>query len=352
MNNEGEEVSIKELVNKVQNWYNFLIKRWKLLLIVSISGILTGLIFSIINKPLYTADLNFAVQDEKQGGLGSAAGLASQFGFDLGGSTSGAFSGDNLIELLKSRAMVEKSLLTTRNIKGKTETLADFYFKFNNTEKSLKEEGVPNLHYPINQPRTTFTLKQDSVLYQIFKDLLKNSLAVDKTDKKLSIIQVRVISKNELFSKFFAESLVKTVSEYYVETTTQKESQNVTILQHQTDSVRRELNKAISGVASSMDVNSNPNPSLQILRAPSQRRQIDVQANTAILTELEKNLELSKISLRKETPLIQIIDNPILPLDKTHVGKLKAGLLGALLFMIASITFLSITYIYKQLMKG
>ena len=53
---------------------------------------------------------------------------------------------------------------------------------------------------------------------------------------------------------------------------------------------------------------------MNVKRVPSVNRQVDVQANTAILTELVKNLELAKVDLRKETPLIQIIDTPILPL--------------------------------------
>jgi len=351
MTNENEEVSIRELVYRIQDWYLFLKRRRFILVLIFLVGAGAGVAYSIVVKPGYTAELNFAVQDDKQSGLGSAAGLASQFGFDLGGSTSGAFSGDNLIELLKSRAMVEKSLLTPVKYGGKNETLADLYINFRNLRKDWSNEGIQSLHYPTNQTRSEFSLKQDSVLYQIYKDLIKNSLSVDKSDKKLSIIQVKVVSRNEAFSKLFAENLVRTVSKFYIETTTQKESQNVNILQHQADSVRRQLNVAISGVASSMDVNPNPNPSLQILRAPSQRRQIDVQANTAILTELVKNLELSEITLRKETPLIQIIDYPILPLEKTHLGKFRAILFGGIITELVGITILSLTYIYRQLMK-
>lgn len=352
MTGENEEVSIREIVIKIQGWYRFLRNKRFILILVFIVGIGAGIIYSSLVKTNYTAELNFAVQDDQTGGLGSAAGLASQFGFDIGGTKSGAFSGDNLIELLKSRAMVEKALLSPINFKGKNETLASLYIDFNDLRKDWIKEGIKALVYPTNELRSNFNLQQDSILNQIFKDLIKNCLAVDKSDKKLSIIQVKVVSKNEIFSKLFAENLVKTVSKFYIETTIQKESQNVNILQHQVDSVRRQLNIAISGVAQSLDINPNPNPSLQILRAPSQRRQIDVQANTAILTELVKNLELSQITLRKETPLIQIIDYPILPLEKTHLGKLKAIVICCAILEIIAIMILSIRYIFKQLMKS
>jgi hypothetical protein len=37
---------------------------------------------------------------------------------------------------------------------------------------------------------------------------------------------------------------------------------------------------------------------------------------------------LAKVTLRKETPLIQIIDRPILPLAKERFGKAKGIVLG------------------------
>ena len=73
------------------------------------------------------------------------------------------------------------------------------------------------------------------------------------------------------------------------------------------------------------------NPAMNVRRAPSARRQVDVQANTAILTELIKQTELAKVTLRKETPLIQVIDMPILPLKKEKFGKAKGIVMGSFL---------------------
>jgi len=90
------------------------------------------------------------------------------------------------------------------------------------------------------------------------------------------------------------------------------------------------------------------NPALNIKGAPSKKKQIDVQANTAILTQLVTNLEMAKVSLRKETPLIQVIDRPILPLKKEKVGKLKSLILGG--FLAGFLTVLVL--IFKKLFAG
>jgi uncharacterized protein involved in exopolysaccharide biosynthesis len=134
-----------------------------------------------------------------------------------------------------------------------------------------------------------------------------------------------------LFSKYFCEALVKEVSDFYIDTKSKKSRENMLILERQTDSIRRELNGAITGVAVANDNAFGLNPAMNVRRAPSARRQVDVQANTAILTELVKQSELAKVTLRKETPLIQIIDSPILPLAKERFGKVKGIVLGGLL---------------------
>jgi len=352
--NNSDEISLKELILKMQRLWHFLLSKWIIILIAGIIGGAIGLTYALFKKPLYKAELSFALEDDKSssgGGLSGALGLASQFGFDLGSSGGGAFSGDNLQQLMKSRSMVENTLLTTININGKKETLAQLYISFNKLhEQWLNKPELKDIQFLPGADRTKFTLQQDSILGVFYRNIIKNNLFVDKIDKKLSIIIVMVNSTNELFSKYFTEILTKTVSDFYIDTKTKKSVQNVNILQHQTDSVRRELNAAITGVALSGDVNPNANPSLQILRVPSQHRQVDVQANQAILTQLVANLELSKVSLRKETPLIQVIDRPILPLEKERFGKAKGLILGGVMFGLLTVLFLVFSKALKSVL--
>ena len=124
---------------------------------------------------------------------------------------------------------------------------------------------------------------------------------------------------------------------------------NVDILQHQADSIRAELNSAIMGVATASDNVFNLNSALNVKRTPSTRRQVDVQANTAILTQLVAQLELSKVSLRKETPLVQLIDRPILPLEKDKLGRLKALVLGGFLAGFLSVLYLVFSRLYRKM---
>ncbi len=147
----------------------------------------------------------------------------------------------------------------------------------------------------------------------------------------------------------FCENLVKETSEFYVETKSKKAKMNVEILQKQADSIRAELNGAITGVATATDNVFNLNMAMNVKRTPSARRQVDVQANTAILTQLVGNLEIAKVTLRKETPLVQIIDKPIYPLEKEKVSKLKSLILGGFLAGFLTVLYLVFGSLYKQM---
>ncbi len=349
---ESKEVTLKEVILKIQDWIRYLALKWLLLLFFILAGAAIGFLYALLKKPVYNAELTFVLEDDKAGGLGYAAGLASQFGLDIGAaSTSSAFSGDNIIELLKSRALIQKTLLTPVEIGGRLQTLADMYISAGGLRNKWKDDkALQKIQFDPALSHAPLSLKQDSLLGEFHSEIVDRSLTVDRLDKRLSIIALKMLSGNELFAKAFCETLLKNVSQFYVESKTKKEIQNVQILQHQTDSVRRQLNLAISGVASSLDINPNPNPTLQILHAPSQRRQVDVQANTAILNELVRNLEISKVTLRKDTPLIEIIDHPILPLRKTTLSPLKATLAGAAFAGFFVIFLFTLQMVYKSIM--
>ena len=329
-----DQISLKELIIKLKDWYTYLLSQWKIIIIAAIIGSSIGLVYAFIDKPIYTATLSFVLEDEKSGGggLNGALGLASQFGIDVGGSAGGIFTGTNLLELFKSRRMVEQTLLKPVSVDGKTISYAEWYIQIVQWRMAwTKKEGYQNIQFLPNANRTNFTRVQDSIMEVMYADLSKSGLVVSQKDKKVSIISVEVKSMDELFAQSFTEAIAKEVSDFYVETKSKKANMNMAILQRQTDSIREELNGAITGVAVANDNTFGLNSALNVQRVPSARRQVDVQANTAILTALVQQTELAKVTLRKETPLIQVIDRPIIPLKKEKFGKAKGILFGSFL---------------------
>lgn len=345
----NEEISLKEIIKTIRELYFYFLSQWKNILLAGVIGGVLGLTYSFIKKPIYTATLSFTLEDEKSGGgLSGAIGLASSFGLDVGGTGGGIFAGSNLTELFKSRNMVEKTLMAPVIVDGKVISLAEMYIQ--NAEWRERWNDDPkfkNIKFLPNTKRKYLTRVHDSIIGVIYKNLSEQSLFVDQKDKKSSVISMDVASTNELFSLYFCESLARQVGKFYVDTKSKKARMNMEILKRQTDSIRAELNSAITGVAIASDNTFMLNPALNVKRTPSARRQVDVQANTTILTELVKQTELAKVTLRKETPLIQVIDRPILPLQKDYLGKIKGFVLG---FIIAEF-FILLFLVTKRSMQ-
>ena len=343
-NNEldSDDVSIKDLIIKLREWKNLLKPKFKLIIALGIIGGILGYCITFFVKPTYKAVLTFAMEEDKGGGSGlsGAIGLASSFGIDLGGANGGgAFAASNLTELMKSRLIIEKVLLNPININNKTTSLLEYYIQFNNLRAEWsKNSKLQNINFETNLDRRKFSIQQDSILIHIYKNLIdKKRLNIQQKDKKVTILSIEVNSENEIFSKYFCENLAKETSDFYIQTKSKKAKINVDVLQKQVDSVRMQLNGAITGVAAEVDNVYNLNPAFNIRGSASKKKQIDVQANTAILTNLVVQLELAKITLRKETPLIQLIDQPILPLDKDQLGIIKTSLLGFILTVLVTV---------------
>lgn len=355
---KNEEVSLKELILRVRLYYRYLLSKWIIILVFAIVGGGLGLIASLYKKPVYIASTSFVLEESESGGggLGQYAGIASMVGIDVGGGSGGIFKGDNIIELYKSRNMIEKTLLSEADFNGKKKLLIDRYIDFNRLrEKWNVNPALKSLKFALyNASQDSLngnSRLRDSVLGVIAGDINKNYLTVSKPDKKLSIIEAVVRSKDEVFAKVLDEQIVKNVNDFYVRTKTKKSKDNIAIIQKKTDSVRAVMNGAIYSAAAITDATPNLNITRQVQRsAPVQRSQFSAETNKSILAQLVQTLELSKISLLKETPLIQVIDQPVFPLEKDVLSKKKGIFIGFFAVAFLSCLYFLIKKVIKDLM--
>jgi len=343
------DVNLKDIVLKIGSFFRFIRRKSLIILLWAVLGGAVGLLYAIFKKPAYIATCSFVLDETKTSNLSQYANLASMAGIDLSENAGGVFVGDNIVELYTSRSMIAKALLSKISVNGKQQLLIDRYINFLGLrDKWKKSDHIDSVTF-VN-PIEKFNRTQDSLLITIVTDINKKALGVFRPDKKLSVINVNVKFGDELFAKAFNDSLVATVNEFYIKTKTKKTALNVAVLQRQADSVKSVLNSSISGVASALDAAPNANPLLQSLKVPSQKKQVDVQASSAIYAEIIKNLELAKITLRQETPLIQVIDSPIFPLTVEKAGKIKNLLIGFILGALVAVFYLSVKKAFGKLM--
>lgn len=87
---ETEEISLKELIIKIKSVWSFLLTKWRIIVLIGLLGGGIGLLFAYLTPIKYTSKLTFVVEEGKSGG-GGLASLAGQFGFDLGGVSGAVF---------------------------------------------------------------------------------------------------------------------------------------------------------------------------------------------------------------------------------------------------------------------
>ena len=131
------------------------------------------------------------------------------------------------MELMKSRRLIEQTLLNPVTVNGTTISLAEMYIQFNgwrNNWQKNSDELNRALQFPPGADRSGFSRQQDSVLGNIYGGLLEKNLSIAQRDKKISIITIDVKTESESFSKNFAEILAKEVSDFYIDTKSKKAS--------------------------------------------------------------------------------------------------------------------------------
>jgi hypothetical protein len=340
------QFTLKEVFQNLGEWFSFFLSQWKILILAGIIGLGLGALVSKFKKPVFHAETSFVLEEGEGGGIGQMSGLASLVGVNLGslGGTSGLFQGDNIMELYRSDRMLGETLLSQFN---ENQLLIDRFVEFQELdEKWASKVNFSSLDFSI--PRESFSVSQDSVVKEVSKLIRENQLSVAKPDRKLSIIQVSISSKDELFAKAFNEKLVEKVNSFYLETKTKKTGENLTILQTQADSVRSILDESIGAYASATDRVPNANPLLSSATIESRKRQIDVQATGAVYQEIVKNLEIAKVNHRNNSPLIQIIDSPRLPLKRSEIRLVKGMVLGAIITGLLVIFGLYLRRLYQK----
>jgi len=352
--NTSQTLALMSILNNIKEWNAYILSKWKLIIVAMLIGSLIGYLKAKETKIYYKATMTFILDDEKPSSSGGLGSLASQLGIDVGSGNDGMFTGSNIMGLMKSRFIIEKALLNPFYINGDTISYAEYYIKLNNLRKKWGEDPkYKNIYFAPNTNRSSFTLEQDIILKSIYIALTSpDRLFIGANQQRSPFSIIEVSNEDEIFAKSFCENLLKVTYEFYIETKSGKSKKNIAILEKQIDSIRSEYNFSLVSVASASDEIYNLNPAFKSKGTLPAKRQIDLQINSTMLSSLISNLEMSKMTLRKEMPLFQVIDKPILPLEKTDNSITKSIIVaGTLAFSMIIIIFISYRLLHNLLVK-
>lgn len=302
-----ENSSLNELIVTTRLFINYLVKKWWLLVIFILIGVTLGIIFYYRQKPKYQAISTFILEEKSSGGSG-LSGLASQFGFNIAGLSGGSiFSGDNILNILKSKKVVEEVLLTkAEDSSSNGITLADKYLDFTGLRNSWKKKPlVAQISFSNSGQLSPL---QDSVLNIIYEGIIKNNLSAERTSKQGTIIQVQVTTSDRAFARLMTERLVDEASKLYLDLRVGTAERNIEQLQRRSDSLLLLLNNKSFSAAATQQLDVNPGIKTAIV--PMEIATRDKTVLSTLYAEVTKNLEASKMLLSQQTPVIELLDRP------------------------------------------
>jgi hypothetical protein len=347
-NTTDDKLSLKEFLMEIQAIMRFFSARLLVIIPVVVLGAAAGLAYAIFTPCEYQAKLSFSVIEKSPSAGGGLSVLAGQFGLNIASSGSGIFSANNVIELLQSRTLIERTLLSEVEIDGHRCRLIEYYRSVN--QDADRKKNRSDISFPEGLNRDDFTREQDSLLFVITKEVTHKKLVVNKQKKDADIILVSFLNRDERFAKIFTERLISIVSEFYVQSKTGIVKLNLAIMEARADSTAREYEKALWRQATYSD--RNMNPSRLITGVEQQKNLTTIHLTATAYAELVKNIEIMRLDLAQQTPFIQIIDTPVIPLETERIGKIFGFIIGAAVGALLIMSILFTIYCYRRIMRS
>ena len=129
--------SIKEMMEKTTSMFRYIFSKWYLICLVAFLSGCIGVAFAWFSQAEYTAEMTFITEAESSSKVGGYAGIAAQFGIDVGEGGSNIFSGDNLNEIMKSHSLLEKTLLNPLKVGDSSFLLIDCYLEKHKIKREI-----------------------------------------------------------------------------------------------------------------------------------------------------------------------------------------------------------------------
>ncbi len=349
----SDEISLKELIQKLGQWWAYLKTQWWKIAIAGLLGGIIGFVYAARQPITYSSKITFVVEDGKSGGgMGGLASLAGQFGVDVGGSGGGGvMSGDNILLYFKSESLAREVLLS-RYDTASNESVADVYAEvYKLKEGWAKNEKIGKIDFPVLAGSRTNTRLQDSLLKGMIANIIATQMTVGKTDKKSGFIDVSTKMEEEVLAKKYCEKVVEIAVERYLNVKTKRQKAIVAKLQTRVDSIANLLSRktassaALQTSSATMDINPLYRTGTVVEVETTIR---DKTMLTNIYASASQNLEMAKFTLSQETPVILVVDSSEFPLKKEKLSKVKAAIVLSFVFGLVSIIFFS----FKKLINN
>ncbi|HZV70513.1 MAG TPA: hypothetical protein VFG10_13250 [Saprospiraceae bacterium] len=329
-----EETSLKDLVIKFREYTLESIRYWYIPVFFALA--VTGYQLNKFYKyhPVYPAMITFSVDEDEGGGSSGLSSVLGQFGF--GGVRPTRYNLDKILELSKSRRVVQQTLFNKIEVDGKQDFIANHLLRlYNLNDVNGKASKNTSPFYFTHDSVPAFDRKENEMLLMIYNfvigppDQPKKALLHTAYNEDTNIMSISASTEDETLSLELSKRMFESLSNYYINKAIEKQVKTFKIVREKRDSVLAVLKSVEYRLANSKDTRRS------LIMRTDQVAELHLQrelvALSAMYAEVLKNTEVADFALRNKTPFIQVIDYPIPPLAPVQLSLLRQLLIGLIL---------------------
>ncbi len=356
-----DEITLKELILKLGEFWRELWKYWWLIALIAIPIAAYMTYKALKSEVKYPAQLTFMVNKDEGGGFSAISSVLGSFGLG-GGGRSGEYNLDKMLQLMKSRKITEKVIFKKVPIGGRLDFIGNHVINNLDTLENWSRE--PSLLNRKQDPLKGFRYFHDSI--PIFSTLenkatkkVKSHILGSETtagfvsssyNEDSGILSISASTQHEELSIVLANNYFEQLSKFYTDKTVGGQKLTYDLLKIKSDSIYSELTAADYRLANFIE--SRRSVFSETEKLTKNRLNREIQKLGLMYAESAKNLEIADFTLKSKTPFVTLIDAPISPIRPDQESTLKALLLGGFLGVFIGALFVIARKIYRDTMNA
>ncbi|MFA6126991.1 MAG: Wzz/FepE/Etk N-terminal domain-containing protein [Bacteroidales bacterium] len=318
--------------------------------------VIVGLVIAFSSPRVYTARTVMVPQVQSKssglGSLGSLGGLAAMAGINLSNLNAGTEDISPLVypEIVRSYSFQKEIMytpLTWRSV-GMPVSLVEYVQKyqriglFGKVKKAIFRLPRTVKSWFAREERPMVAAAGDSLTRiseneQELWDDMSESLTLS-VDKKNGFITLTALGPEPLVTAQIADKAMNLLQSRITEFRIEKARENLNFIQGRFDDKKKEFQSTQDRLARFRDGNQGMNSNR--VKTEEDRLQSEYQLAFTVYSELAKQLESAKISVKEDTPVFSIIESVIVPVNPSKPRKLVILMFSFLLGGFLGIGFL------------
>ena len=156
-----DEISLEDFIRSVKGYIHLLLSHWKIFLLAILLSCAGLWFWSQGKAPTYKASLTLMLSDDAGQSVTGISSILGQFGLPV---SSGKYNIDKLIEIARSRYILEQVLKSQCEIDGENKSIADHlisYYKLDESWQAYSEQQFSgSFTNTVGTPEYNFLIKQ------------------------------------------------------------------------------------------------------------------------------------------------------------------------------------------------